>query len=127
MTFPPFLTSSYRHGNTLLLHLIEHVGQRRLYVESFLDLICADVRVFGVFQKARTLMFPDKLNEAFRVRFPVAWKAFEIFEYSIYSEADEKRDGVFGVLVEVGVEDALVHEIGFAVNWEQNPAKVGKL
>src|SRR6185437_6079737 len=72
-------------------------------------------------------MIADKLDEGGRVGFPVLRKAFEIFEDRMQPDIVEEADGVFGVLVEVGVEDALIHEVGLALYRNQEPAKVVKL
>ena len=40
-------------------------------------------------------------------------KAFKVFEDRVDAVLREERNGVLGVLVEVGIEDALIHEVGF--------------
>src|SRR6185312_7304004 len=49
----------------------------------------------------------------------------EVLEGGIDSSLAEEDDGVFGVFVEVGVEDALVHEARIVV--EEQPAQVMQL
>ena len=39
----------------------------------------------------------------------------------------EERDRVLGVLVEIGVEDALIHEVGVPADVEEHPAQVVQL
>ena len=40
---------------------------------------------------------------------------------------EKRRHGVLGVLIEVGVEDALIHEVGFRTDVEEHPAQVVQL
>jgi hypothetical protein len=44
-----------RVSDDALLHLIEHVGQSGLHLQSLLDLIGTHEGVFAVFKKARAL------------------------------------------------------------------------
>ena len=37
------------------------------------------------------------------------------------------RNGIFGVFVEISVEDALIHKIGFAADIEEYPSQVMQL
>ena len=39
----------------------------------------------------------------------------------------EESHGILGVFVEVGVEDALIHEVGFPLDVEKHPAQVVEL
>ena len=39
----------------------------------------------------------------------------------------EDGDGIFGVFIEVGVEDALIHEVGLAFYVEQHPTQIVQL
>ena len=39
----------------------------------------------------------------------------------------EEGHGILGVFVEVGVEDALIHEVGFSLDVEEHPAQVVEL
>ncbi len=97
-----------------LLHLVEHVGEASLDSQRLLDLVGADERILAVLEEAWALMVADEFDEGRRVRLPVLREAFEIFKDGVHSDVVEQADCVFGVLVEVGVKDALVHEVGFA-------------
>src|SRR2546429_225830 len=57
--------------STTSLHLVEHVRESRLESERLLDFFRAHAGVFTVFQKARTLMFADELDECRRIGLPV--------------------------------------------------------
>jgi hypothetical protein len=56
-------------------------------------------------------VFANEPDECGSVCFPVFGKAFEIFKDCVETVFREERDSVFGVFVEVGVEDALIHEV----------------
>ena len=58
-----------------------------------------------VLEEARTLMFPEKLDEGRGVRPPVSWKALELLEDGVDARLREESNGVLGVLVEVRIED----------------------
>src|SRR5262245_28220030 len=88
------------------LHLVEHVRESRLELECLLDLVRAHKGVFAVFQKARTLMFTDELDECRGISLPVRRKAFEVFEDRLESGCPEQGHGVLGVLVKVRVKNA---------------------
>ena len=59
------------------------------------------------------MMVADELDERRGVRLPVLRKALKIFEDGVDAGCRKERDGILGVFVEVGVEDALVHESRF--------------
>src|SRR5688572_25737730 len=69
-------------------------------------------------------MSSNERDERFRVSLPIFRKPFEIFEYSLYSDSGEERDCVLSVLVEVGIENALVHEVSLAIDREKHPTQV---
>src|SRR6478609_7248442 len=102
-----------------LLHLIEHGRERGLQFERLLDLVGANKRILAVFEEARTLMLAHKCHEGCRIGLPVLWESFEILEDCRNARGGEQRNSVLGVFVEVGVENALVHEIGFPFDGEQ--------
>ena len=54
-------------------------------------------------------------------------KALELLEDRVDARLGEESDGVLGVLVEVGVEDALVHEVRVAADVEEHPPEVVEL
>src|SRR3954453_16416212 len=72
-------------------------------------------------------MLAHELYERWRVRFPIHREAFQILERSVEPRAAEKRNGVFGVLVEISVEITLIHEVGFATDVKKNPSQVMQL
>ena len=41
--------------------------------------------------------------------------------------AGEQGHSILGVLVKVGIEDALIHEVGLTLDWEQHPAQIMQL
>src|SRR5438094_2639658 len=109
------------------LHLIQHVGQRRLHSQRLLDFVRTDVRIFAVFQKALALMFPNELDERWYVRPPILGKPFQVHEDGGDAGLREEGYSVLGVLVEIGIEDALIHEVRIAVDVEEHPAEVVEL
>ena len=72
-------------------------------------------------------MLADELDERRRVRLPVLGKPFELLEDRIDARSLEQLNGVLGVLVEIGVEDALVHEVRVRADVEEHPAQVMEL
>src|SRR5262245_49737030 len=112
---------------TALLHLIEHRAEGCLQRQCLLDLVGAHVRVFAVLHETRALVLAGELDEGRRVGLPVLRKALEVFEYGIDAERLEQAHGILGVLVEVRVEDALVHEVRGSANIEQHPTQVMQL
>src|SRR3569833_678462 len=109
------------------LHQIEHLGEGRLQPQRLLDFIPGHVGVLAIFQKAGTLMVANECYEGSGVDVPVLREAFEIFEHCRYPARAEQLDGVLGVFVEIRVKYPLVHEICFAVDGEQQPAKIVQL
>lgn len=57
----------------------------------------------------------DELYERRGISLPVHRKAFEILEHGSQASRTEKRDCVFVIFVEAGVEDTLIHEIGLSI------------
>src|SRR5215203_2574890 len=72
-------------------------------------------------------MLPDEFDERVGVGLPVHREAFEVFENGVNAEAHKERDCVFCVLVEVGVENTLIHEVQSRTDVEQHPTKIMKL
>src|SRR5438477_3060034 len=72
-------------------------------------------------------MFPDKLDERCRIRLPVFGKYLKIFEDRVDAILAEESYGVLRVLVEVSIENALIHEVGLLVDVEEHPAQVMQL
>ena len=87
--------------------MIQHVRQRRLYIQRLLDLIRTDKRILTILQETRALMLADEFHERLGIGFPVFRKALEVFEDGVHAQTDEQRNRVFCVLVEIRIEDAL--------------------
>src|SRR5215831_14622359 len=122
---PPFAPFQAPRREQISLQLIKHLGQGVLDPQGLLDFVGGDIRILTIFDKARTLMVPDELNERFRVRFPVHRKPFEVLENCIDAGLCKESYRVLGVFVEIGVEDSLVHEPRVVV--EEHPAQVMEL
>src|SRR5688572_20886449 len=73
------------------------------------------------------MVLADEFDEGQWVRLPVLGKALQVFKNRGEARTGENRHGVFGVLVEVRVEDALIHEVGFALDWKQQPTEIVQL
>src|SRR5262249_28010772 len=119
---PPLALFQAPRREQNLLQLIEHLGQGALDLQGFLDLVGGDIWILPVFDKARTLVVPDELDERFRVRFPVHRKPFEVFENRVDAGLCEESYRVLGIFVEIGVEDSLVQEPRVVV--DEHPAQV---
>ena len=122
---PPSAESSQRRPR--LLHLVEHLGEGLLHPEGLLDFVARHVRVFAVLEEARTLMFADEIYERRCVRSPVRGKPFELLEDGIDTSRLEQLNRVLGVLVEIGIENTLVHEVFLLTDVEEHPPEVMKL
>ena len=120
-------SSSMLHRPGGLLHLVEHRGERRLEPERLLDLVGAHVGILPVFEEARALVLPDEFDEGRGVRLPIFGEPFEVLEDRVDAVFREERHGVLGVLIEVGVEDALIHEVRLRTDVEEHPAQVVQL
>lgn len=106
------------------LQLIKHFRKSTLDLQSLLDLIGADEGILAIFQEARALMFADKSDEALRIGLPIHREALKVFKNGPHASGAEKRHGILRVLVEVCIEDALIHEVGLAVNRKQYPPQI---
>ena len=69
-------------------------------------------------------MFAHELDECLRVFLPILWKAFKIREHRCDAGRAEQSDRVLGVLIEVGVEDALILKVQAGPHIEQHPPQV---
>lgn len=67
-------------------------------------------------------MVADELDERRRVGLPVLGKTLEVLEDSIDAGCREESYSILGVFVEVRVEDALILEVGFSIDFEELPA-----
>src|SRR5436853_2720325 len=100
------------------LQLIEHLRKRVLDRQGFLYFVGAEKRILAVFQKARALVIADELYEGHRIGLPIHREAFEIFKDCSDASRTEERYGILCVLIKVGIEDALIHEVSLALNWK---------
>src|ERR1700727_1350026 len=69
-------------------------------------------------------MLTNKLDEGVRILFPVLRESLEIGEHRSDPGLAEQRHRILGVLVEVGVEDALVLKMQPRTDIEQYPPQV---
>src|SRR6516225_6024094 len=76
----------------LLLHLIEHRGQRCFHLERLLYLVSSDEGILAVFQKTWALMVADEFCEGRGVRLPVRRKALKIFKDGVDAGRFEESD-----------------------------------
>ncbi len=72
------------------------------------------------------LVLPHEPDERLRVGRPVFGEALEVFKGRAHSQTAEDRDRVFCVLVEIRVEDALVHKVGHTIDGKEDPTKIVK-
>src|SRR5215211_1883313 len=73
------------------------------------------------------VMVAHKLYERRCICFPIHREAFQILERGVDPHTGEQRNGIFGVLVKVSVEEPLVHEIRFAADVKENPSQIVQL
>src|SRR4029078_12272948 len=128
-SLPCSLALANRNADDALmsLHLVEHVREGGLELECLLDLVGTHIGIFPIFEEARDLMLADKLDEFLRLGFPIFGEAFEVFEDSINAGGREESHSILGVLVEVCVEDPLIHEVGLPVDGKEDPSQVVQL
>src|SRR3954447_5703461 len=114
-------------GNLSLLHQIKHFGKLRFELQCLLNFVCCLVWILTVLQEARALVFANKLDECWNVRLPVLGKTFKVLEHCVHSDLLKQGYCILGVLVEICIEDSLIHEIRVLSNIEENPSQVVKL
>src|SRR6266536_4554972 len=73
------------------------------------------------------MMVTDELDECRGVRFPIFWKALQIFENGVETGCRKDGNRILGIFVEVGVKNAHVLEIGFPIDIEKVPSEVMQL
>src|SRR5207302_2055354 len=95
-----------------------------LQPECLLDFVGAHIRILAVLKKARTVVVADELDEGGSIRLPVLREAFEILKDGVQARGGKERDGVLGVFVEVGVENARVLEVSVPFDLKEIPAQV---
>src|SRR6266576_4808553 len=110
-----------------LLHQFKHFGELRFELQTLLNFVCCCVAILTVFQKARTLVFAKEVDECWYVRLPVLGKTFKVLENGVHSDLFEQGYCILCVLVEICIEDSLVHEVRVLSNIEENPPKVVQL
>src|SRR6188508_1027334 len=98
--------------------MIEHGRERGLEFECLLDLVSANVWVLAIFEETRAMVIADKFNVRGWIGLPIFGKSFEVFEHRINPGRTKKRYCVLGVFVEVGIEDTLILEVGFSIDFE---------
>src|SRR5262249_1074204 len=86
----------------LLLHLIEHRGQRCFHPERLLYLVSSDEGILAVFQKTRALMLADEFCEGRSIRLPIRREALKMFEDGVDAGFLKESDRVFGVFDGLG-------------------------
>jgi hypothetical protein len=69
----------------------------------------------------------SRTNLSRRVRLPVRREAFELLENCIDTRRLEQLNRVLGVLVEIGIENALVHEVFLVTDVKEHPSQVMEL
>src|SRR6201995_2786471 len=106
------------------LHLVEHVGERRFEPQGLFDLVGGDVGVLPILQKTRALVLTNEPHEGIWILFPVLWESLEVGEHRSDPGRAEQRHRILGVLVEIGVEDALVLKMQPRTDVEQYPPQV---
>src|SRR5262249_11540856 len=56
--------------------------------------------------------------------FPIFWKPLEVFKDRGDASFPKKRDGILGIFVEIGIEDALIHEVRLTFDVEEHPTEI---
>src|SRR5207247_9515553 len=105
----------------------QHQRERLCESERLFDFPGRHVRILPVLEGARALMFADELDEGRRVRFPIRRESFELLEDRVDARGFEQFDRVLGVLVEIRIENALIHEVLVGADIEQYPPEVMQL
>src|SRR5688572_8831673 len=112
---------------SLSLHLVEGIGESGFESEGFLDLLGGGKGILTVLQKTRAMVIAHELDEGGSIGLPVRWESLEILENRVQPRRPKERYRIFSVLVEVGIEDTHVLEIGVALDLEEVPAQVVQL
>src|SRR5437870_1119078 len=106
------------------LHLVEHVAEGGLELERFLDFLRAHIRILTIFEEAGALMIADELDEGGCIRLPIFREAFEILKDCVQAGAGEDCHRVFGVFIEIGVEDSHVLEVSVPFDFKEVPTQI---
>ena len=73
------------------------------------------------------MVVADELDESLWLSLPIFREAYEIFEDGKYAGSREESYCILGILIEIGVEDALILEVGLTVDLENLPAQIVQL
>src|SRR5271170_2088970 len=110
-----------------LLHQVEHFGKLRFELQTLLDFVCRRIWILRILQEARTLVFAKELDECWYVRLPVLGETLKVLENCVHSDFFKQGYRILGVLVEICIEDSLIHEVRVHSNIEENPSQVVEL
>ena len=91
-----------------------------------IDAIVGPLFDTGLHEFAHALL-ANELDEGWSIRLPVRRKALEVFEDGVDAVLRKECHSILGVFVKIGVEDALIHEVGLPFDREENPAQVVQL
>src|SRR5215475_11253118 len=94
-----------------LLHLVQHLRKGLFQPQRLLDLTGSDKRILAVLEKTGALVFAKELRHRRHVRPPILRPPFQVREYRGDAGLVEECDCVLDVLVEICIEDALIHEV----------------
>ena len=72
-------------------------------------------------------MVAEELDHRREIGPPIVGPPFQVNEDGGDAGLDEKRDGILQIFVEIRIENALVHEVGVALDREEHPAQVVQL
>ena len=72
-------------------------------------------------------MRAEEFDDCVEVRLPVLRPPFKVCEHRGDAGFDEEGHCIFEVFIEVGVEDALIHEVKPRADVEQDPAEIMEL
>src|SRR6202022_321103 len=92
--------------------------------QCLLDLVGGDVGVLAILQETGALVLTNEFHEGVRILFPVLRESLEVGEHRGDPRRAEQRHRILGVLVEIGVEDALVLKMQSRTDVEQYPPQV---
>src|SRR5437016_3347683 len=109
------------------LHLVEHVAQGRLHLQRLFDFIGAHIGILAVFQEARPMVVAHEFDEGGCIRLPVLGETVEVFKNSVQARSGEDGHCVFGVFIEIRIEDTHILEVSVTVDFKEIPAKIVQL
>src|SRR5438552_1205135 len=83
--------------------------------------------MLAVFEEARTLVVAEKLDDGFWIGRVVLRPALQGFKSCLDSRPSEQERGIFAIFIEIGIEDALVHQVLLALDGEDHPPQIVRL